>query len=106
MINLTAFADNAMEAQIDLVDATTNTIISTPPLGVLLLDGSMDPTPVVLDFPFNWQNIRFYSIPTGPLPAGEYKVIVSFTVVNYLQYMSYPDPAGLSFVADVYTAST
>ncbi|MGE6669486.1 right-handed parallel beta-helix repeat-containing protein [Paenibacillus xylanexedens] len=106
LINLTAFADNAMEAQIDLVDATTNTIISTPPLGVLLLDGSMDPTPVVLDFPFNWQNIRFYSIPTGPLPAGEYKVIVSFTVVNYLQYMSYPDPAGLSFVADVYTAST
>ncbi|NQX67017.1 right-handed parallel beta-helix repeat-containing protein [Paenibacillus alba] len=105
LINLTAFADNAMEAQIDLVDATTNTLISTPPLGILLLDGSMDPTPVILDPPFNWQIIRCYSITTGLIPAGLYKVIVSFTVVNYDQYMSFPDPAGLSFVADIYKVS-
>lgn len=105
LIYLTAFADNAMEAQIDLVDATTNTLISSPPLGTLLLDGSMDPTPVVLEPPFNWQNIRCYSISTAPIPAGQYKVIVSFTVVNYDQYMSYPYPAGLSFVADIYSVS-
>ncbi|TKH45983.1 hypothetical protein C1I60_05995 [Paenibacillus terrae] len=105
LINLTAFADNAMEAQIDLVDATTNTLISTPPLGFLLLDGSMDPTPVILVPPFNWQTIRCYSITTGLIPAGLYKVIVSFTVVNYDQYMSFPNPAGLSFVADIYKVS-
>jgi parallel beta-helix repeat protein len=105
LINLTAFADNAMEAQIDLVDASTNTVISTPPLGFLLLDGSMDPTPVILNPPFNFQAIRFYSITTGVIPAGQYKVIVSFTVVNYDQYMSFPDPAGLSFVADIYQAN-
>ncbi|MBW7452655.1 hypothetical protein ACFOLF_25905 [Paenibacillus sepulcri] len=102
MISLTAFADNAMEAQIDLVNATTNTIVTTPPLGQLLLDGSMDPTPVILEPPFNWQIIRCYSITTGLLPAGLYKIIVSFTVINYDQYMSFPNVAGLSFISDIY----
>jgi hypothetical protein len=105
-ISVVAFADNAHNLQIDLVDATSNTVISTLPLGLQLDDGSMDPatgvTVETTDFPYNWQNIRFYSISTGALPAGTYKIIVSFTAVNYDQFPGFPNPAAVAFVADIF----
>ncbi|MFB9279465.1 right-handed parallel beta-helix repeat-containing protein [Cohnella cellulosilytica] len=107
VINLNAFADNALEAQIDLVDAATNQIISAPPMGALLTDGSMNPnTGVTVETspPYNWQSIRFYSVVTAPILPGSYKVIVSFQVVNYSNFSGYPNPAGLAFVADIYQA--
>ena len=107
VINLNAFADNALEAQIDLVDAATNQIISAPPLGALLTDGSMNPsTGVTVETspPYNWQSIRFYSVVTAPILPGSYKVIVSFQVVNYSNFSGSPNPAGLAFVADIYQA--
>jgi len=106
-IHLTAFADNALEAQLDLLDTATNTIVSTPPLGVLLTDGSMNPnTGVTVETspPYNWQSIRYYSVATSPIPAGSYRVIVSFQVMNYNNFSGHPNPAGLSFVADIYQA--
>jgi hypothetical protein len=107
-INVVTFADNAHTMQIDLVNADTNAIISTPPLGVLLDDGSMNPatgtTTETLYFPYNWQNIRFYSI-SVTLPAGRYKIIVSYTALNYDQYPGLSNPAALAFVADISASS-
>ncbi|MEB3100420.1 hypothetical protein [Ferviditalea candida] len=104
-ISMAAFADNAMQAQIDLVDASAGTIISSKPLGVLLQGGSMDPvTGVTVEkpqFPYNWQNIRFYSVSTGTIPAGKYQIVFSFSAVNYDQYPGRANPAALSFQADV-----
>ena len=105
-VSLAAFADNALEAQIDLVDAATSAIVSAPPLGVLLTDGSMDPasgTTTDINPPFNWQNIRFYSVNSGAIPAGTYKVVVSFRGVNYNRASGTVNPAALAFVADVYS---
>lgn len=105
-INVTVFADNALQMQIDLVNADTNAVISSPPLGTLLNDGSMNPaTGVTIErpsFPYNWQNIRFYSISTGAIPAGRYKLILSFTVVNYEQFPGLGNPASLAFDADIH----
>jgi hypothetical protein len=106
-INVNVFADNALQMQLDLVNADTNAIISTPPLGKLLNDGSMAPAAgVTIEttfFPYNWQNIRFYSISTGPLPAGRYRIILSFAAVNYDQFPNLPNPAALAFATDVHT---
>jgi YVTN family beta-propeller protein len=103
-IFLVAFADNAMQAQIDLVDATTNTIISTLPLGTLLTDGFMDPATGVTTettIPYNWENIRYYTINTGTFPPGNYKFVVSFNVVNYDNSPKEPNPAALAFNVDI-----
>jgi hypothetical protein len=105
-INVTAFADNAMQMQIDLVNADTNLVISSFPLGTLLNDGNMNPaTGVTIEqpfFPYNWQNVRFYSVSTGIIPAGRYKLILSFTVVNYEQFPGLDNPAALAFDADIH----
>ncbi len=104
-IHMAAFADNALQAQIDLLDAATGTVISSAPFGVLLQDGNMDPvTGVTVEepqFPYNWQNIRFYTVSTGTLPRGKYQIVLSFLAVNYDQYPGFPNPASLAFHADV-----
>lgn len=110
-INVTAFADNAHSTQIDLVNAATGTIISSGPLGVLLEDGSLLPsagtTVETNNYPYNWQNIRSYSISTGALPTGSYRIIVSFIAVNYDQYPTIPtNPAALAFMVDIFTATS
>ncbi|WCK56778.1 right-handed parallel beta-helix repeat-containing protein [Aneurinibacillus sp. Ricciae_BoGa-3] len=56
-------------------------------------------------FPYNWQNIRFYSISTDTLPAGRYKIIISYTALNYDQYPGLSNPAALAFVADISASS-
>jgi hypothetical protein len=105
-IHVIAFGDNALQMQIDLVNADTNAIISTPPLGTLLNDGSMAPAAgVTIEttfFTYNWQNVRFYSISTGLLPPGHYRIVTSFTVVNYKQFPNLPNPAAIAFAIDIH----
>ncbi len=104
-VNMAVFADNALQVQVDLVNAGTGEIISAAPLGVLLQEGSMDPiTGIAVEkkqFPYNWQNIRVYTIETDSLPAGSYRIAISCRVVNYDQFNGLPNPAALSFFADI-----
>lgn len=69
----------------------------------------VDPNHYETRFPYNWQNVRFYSIQSPPpIWAGGqyYKIVLSFKVLNYnqLDEPGYVNPAALSFVADMYYA--
>ncbi|RAP78571.1 hypothetical protein [Paenibacillus montanisoli] len=108
LINITVFCDNAHDLQIDLFDTTAGNLFTTlTPIGNLT-DGLLDPnTGVVDDVPFNWQNVRYYSIFTAPIPAERnfhsILIIPSFQAVNYsIAPPGSFNPAALAFVADLY----
>lgn len=109
LVNLVSFADNAHRAQIDLLkmDAAPH-IVQSQNLGVLLEDGSMDPLTGWSEKQniYNWQNVRFYSIPFCITEPGDYKIIISFDVVNYSGPQIAVNPAGISFCADIYCDDT
>lgn len=102
LITLTAFCDNAIEAQYFIYDFN-NTLAVT---GTLLTDGVFDAdagTTTDRYPPYNWQKVRFYSnLVTTGLTAGAYYIVFTFHGMNY--NVAYgPNPAGLAFVADVYS---
>lgn len=104
---LAAFADNAHTVRVDIVNAQTLVPIPTADTSVSLLDGSLSPvTGVTTDTsnPYNWQKIRYYSIPITltPVPADQLiRFVISFEVSNYLDNGPI-NTAGLAFVADFY----
>jgi hypothetical protein len=119
---LSAFADNAMEAKIELFEQIGGTFVKAAPqpsgLGELLLIAGEPNNPAVgLTIngpPFSFEDIRIYSTrfdapsPTGLTPRI-FKIVVSFEVTNYLiqpQFASNPsnlnNPAGLKFFVDIY----
>ncbi|MCF8563268.1 hypothetical protein LLE49_00725 [Alicyclobacillus tolerans] len=107
VVFLTAFADNALNARVDLYDITNGTHTSLSD-GVLHDGNVTNPANFETQFPYNWQNIRFYSINgTFPSPSHLYKVVVSFEVLNYdqLDLPGYVNPAALQFVTDIYVTN-
>jgi hypothetical protein len=123
-VSLDAFADNAMEAKIELFEEIEGSFVKTTPqpsgLGeFLMIAGDPDNPAVGLTIdgpPYTFQDVRVYSTRfTTPLNqppvARTFKVVVSFEATNYLQqpiYSSNPssvnNPAGLQFVIDLYFA--
>ena len=119
---LGAFADNAMEAKIELFISSGPgnpfTKASPQPDGLdefLLIAGEPNNPAVGLTInnpPFTFQDIRMFStVFTSPIPVldSSFKIVVSFEGTNYLiqpQYASNPsslnNPAGLQFIVDIY----
>jgi hypothetical protein len=108
-VNMTVFADNAVEARIQAYTVVNlpllPTLIPTTNLNVPLTDGTITdpnaqntPTP-----PFGWQNVRYYSTEAlpGAFVALGLQIVFSFQVLNYNDNGP-ANPAGLSFIADVY----
>ncbi|SIS01116.1 hypothetical protein SAMN05878482_1096 [Peribacillus simplex] len=121
-VSLVAFADNAMEAKIELFERTGG--VGSPfakafpqPEGLdefLLIAGKPNNPAVGLTIdspPFTFQDIRMYSTHFTAPEIGVFKIVVSFKGTNYLiqpQYASTPsslnNPAGLQFMVDIYSA--
>ncbi|CAH0306449.1 hypothetical protein [Peribacillus simplex] len=116
-IFLAAFADNAMEAKIEMFEEIDGTFVKSAPqpsgLGdVLFVAGEPNNPAVGLTIdspPFTFQDIRIYSTRFELPPSRLWKIVVSFEVTNYLQqpiYSSNPsslnNPAGLQFMVDIY----
>jgi hypothetical protein len=121
---LGAFADNAMEAKIELFEQIPQmegpfVKVSPQPEGLdefLMIAGDPNNPAVGLtinDPPFTFQDIRMYSTSfAAPIVTGgrrTFKIVVSFKVTNYLiqpQFASAPsslnNPAGLQFMVDIY----
>jgi hypothetical protein len=123
-VSLDAFADNAMEAKIELFEEIEGSFVKTTPqpsgLGEFLMIAGDPNNPAVgltIDGPpYTFQDVRVYStrfttpLNQPPVPRT-FKVVVSFEATNYLQqpiYSSNPssvnNPAGLQFVIDFYFA--
>ena len=122
-VSLEAFADDGMEAKIELFEEIGGTFVkvSPQPEGLdefLLIAGEPNNPAVGLtinDPPYTFQDIRMYSTSfttslTLPSVPRTFKIVVSFEVTNYLQqpiYSSNPsslnNPAGLQFVIDIYS---
>ncbi len=123
-VSLDAFADNAMEATIELFEEIEGSFVKITPqpsgLGeFLMVAGDPDNPAVGLTIdgpPYTFQDVRVYStrfttpLNQPPVPRT-FKVVVSFEATNYLQqpiYSSNPssvnNPAGLQFVIDLYFA--
>lgn len=107
---LAAFADNAMEAKIELFERIEGVFVKVAPqpsgLGDFLLVAGDPNTPAVgltENQPYNWQDIRCYSTHfTVPSP-GTFKIVLSFNVTNYLiPNPPRPNPSGLQFIFDIY----
>lgn len=113
---LNVFADNALEAKIELFEDTggagTGPFVKTAvqPSGLdafLLIAGDPNTPAVGLTEmrPYNWQDIHVYStrfsVSGSATVAKTFKIVVSFHATNYL-VTSPPNPAGLQFVVDLY----
>lgn len=107
IISLTVFADNAVTASIQAYSPLTISFFPVPGLDVPLTAGSQDPiTGLTTDVvnPYNWQNVRFYSIPAslGLISVAlSVQFVFSFQVTNYFT-IGDVNPAGLAFAADIY----
>lgn len=107
LITLTLFADNASTATIQAFSPLTVSFFPVPGLGFTLTDGSLDPnTGLTTDVanPYNWQNVRFYSIPASLgliTVALNVQFVFSFQVTNYFTNGAI-NTAGLAFAADIY----
>ncbi|EPY07147.1 hypothetical protein PAALTS15_10144 [Paenibacillus alvei TS-15] len=113
---LVAFADNAMDAKIELFELVNNQYVKVAPQPVgldelVLIAGNPNvPTTGLTEIePYNWQSIRIYS--TRFTVAAQdvdriVKIVASFEVTNYLvANPPKPNPAGLQFILDVYNAT-
>lgn len=107
LIALTVFADNAVTARIQAVSSLGIDLFPVPGLDVDLNAGSLNPiTGITTDVsnPYNWQNVRFYSIPASlgliNINIGV-RFVFSFQVTNYLPNGAI-NTAGLAFAADIY----
>ncbi|WP_018759805.1 hypothetical protein [Paenibacillus terrigena] len=109
VIALAVFADNAVKMRIEAFKRVASTIspLAGTGLDFDLTAGSLDPnTGITTDnkFPYNWQNVRFYSIPVtfGAIQVGSFTSFVfSFEVANYVNNGA-TNTAGLAFVVDIY----
>lgn len=107
LLALTVFADNAVTAHIQAFSSLGINLIPVPGLNVDLNAGSLNPvTGITTDVanPYNWQNVRFYSIPAslGLITANiGVRFVFSFQVTNYLTNGAI-NAAGLAFAADIY----
>ncbi|MGG4395786.1 hypothetical protein ABEX25_15910 [Paenibacillus thiaminolyticus] len=107
LLALTVFADNAVTAHIQAFSSLGINLIPVPGLDVDLNAGSLNPvTGITTDVanPYNWQNVRFYSIPAslGLITANiGVRFVFSFQVTNYLTNGAI-NTAGLAFAADIY----
>lgn len=111
-IFLVAFADNAMEAKIEMFEEIGGTFVNADPqpagLDEFLLVAGDPNTPAVgitETEPFNWQDIRVYSTHFELPPSKSWIIVVSFEVTNYLptaNNLNNPNPAGLQFMVDIY----
>jgi hypothetical protein len=113
---LGAFADNAMEAKIELFELIGDTFVKAAPqptgLGDVVFVAGNPNTPAVgltETEPYNWQDIRMYSTrffaPTTLSVDRSFKIVVSFEGTNYLPTANNPNnpnPAGLQFMVDIY----
>lgn len=107
LIALTVFADNAVTARIQAFSSLGINLFPVPGLDVDLIAGSLDPTTgLTTDVanPYNWQNVRFYSIPASlgliNINIGV-RFVFSFQVTNYFTTGAI-NTAGLAFAADIY----
>jgi len=108
VIAMAVFADNAVTARIQASSDLSVIIIPGPSnLNVDLNAGSLNPNTGIFPdnhFPYNWQNVRFYTIPVsfGVLNANlNLSFVFSFEVANYVNNGA-TNTAGLAFVADIY----
>lgn len=113
-VNLVAFADNAMTAQISLFEETglMYTKVAVQPTGldnfILIAGTPNDPTTGLTEgLPYNWQDVRVYStffqVPVTPAVTRNFKIVISFGATNYLpSNLIEENPAGLQFMADIY----
>ncbi|MEQ7053136.1 hypothetical protein ABN764_21065 [Paenibacillaceae sp. P-4] len=110
LISLTVFADNAVTASILAFSPLAISLFPVPGLGVPLHAGSLDPTTgLTTDVanPYNWQNVRFYSIPAslGLISVAlSVKFVFAFQVTNYFTTGAV-NTAGLAFAADIYQST-
>jgi hypothetical protein len=110
VIALTVFADNAVTANIQAIDALGLTIVPFTNLNVDLMAGSLNPLSGISPDnknPYNWQNVRFYSVPatSGLISVGlSVRLIFSFEVANYVNNGAI-NTAGLAFAADIYQST-
>ncbi|OPA80180.1 hypothetical protein BVG16_05390 [Paenibacillus selenitireducens] len=110
VIALTVFADNAVTANIQAIDALGLTIVPFTNLNVDLMAGSLNPLSGISPDnknPYNWQNVRFYSVPatSGLISVAlDVKFIFSFEVANYVNNGAI-NTAGLAFAADIYQST-
>lgn len=95
------FADNAHRLYVEEYDALGNLVQEISPVGGLV-DGPMVPT-TVETAPYNWQKLRLYSKVFYPSGVGNF-VVITVEALNYNSDGPI-NPAGVSFVADVYRAS-
>ena len=110
IIFLTAFADNAMRAKIELYRRNSNGfyVKTVPqPTGLddfVMVAGSSNPsTGRTEDPPFNWQDVSYYSTLFTIGRSGTYKIVISFDATNYfLPPEATENPAGIQFVSDIY----
>ncbi|ULM99889.1 hypothetical protein L8956_26590 (plasmid) [Peribacillus frigoritolerans] len=116
-VSLAAFADNAMEAKIELFERIGGSFVKAAPqpsgLGDLLLVSGDPNNPAIgltiNDPPFTFQDIQVYSTRFTAPSSKILKIVLSFEATNYLiqpQFASNPsslnNPAGLQFVVDIY----
>ncbi|URT71578.1 hypothetical protein [Cytobacillus firmus] len=111
---LNAFADNAMQAKIELFEFAGGTFGKAFPqptgLDEFLLVAGEPNTPaegLTETQPYNWQDIRMYSTrfsaPIATTSSRTFTIVVSFEVTNYLIQPNRPNPAGLQFICDIYS---
>ncbi|RCW50891.1 hypothetical protein [Paenibacillus prosopidis] len=106
LISLAVFADNAHLSRIQVVNDVGVFLVPQPTgLDVDLLDGPMNVFTMEPP-PFSWQRVRYYTIPVSlgliSVPTSV-RLIFSFTVANYIQPDAGNNPAGLAFIADIYS---
>lgn len=96
------FADNAHDFQASIYNAATKALVAQGPI---LQDGNITTPAIGLTEvpPFNWQTVRSNTqfIASTLAPENTYYVVVSYTVLNYLQIAGRENPATLSFIVDV-----
>jgi hypothetical protein len=102
VLHLFVLGDNAIKARAQLFSVKTPTEQLDITDG-FLLDSSFDPSSGATTPPFEWQNVRYYSIAFQNTSEGE-QVIVSFEVQNY--NAGDFNPGMLMFVADLYSEET
>lgn len=114
-VTLIAFADNAMEAKIELFELINNQFVKAAPQPdgldeLVLVAGTpnIPATGLTEIEPYNWQSTRVYStlFTVEALDADRVvSIVVSFEGTNYLvPNPPKPNPAGLQFILDIYIA--